>query len=254
MNTDIIGRILKSREYLKQILADEWDTSVIQDYSKNELEKIYNLNIPKSSNISSFGHASGCNITLNHKYIPSHKLHVIYYNFPEIGRNIPKITKQCGDKLVSLYTDEIIENEDSILFITIDRLTDNIEKTISSINIQFQESLQKTGLPDKIMKENNSKKIPFQYSLSHFKKIHIFHIYSLTIDLQNHIYVPKHICIRDKKVINKLLKETNTTLKQLPVIKQSDIQAKLLRLSPGDVCKIIRKTNIGELITYRICQ
>ena len=47
---------------------------MIQDYSKNELEKIYNLNIPKSSNISSFGHASGCNLTLNHKYIPSHKL------------------------------------------------------------------------------------------------------------------------------------------------------------------------------------
>ena len=90
--------------------------------------------------------------------------------------------------------------------------------------------------------------------MSHFKNIHIFHIYSLTIDLQNHICVPKHICIRDKKEINKLLKDTNTTLKQLPVIKQNDIQAKLLRLAPGDLCKIIRKTNIGELVTYRICQ
>ena len=254
MNIDIVGYILKSREYLKKLLADEWDTSVIQDYSKNELEKIYNLNTPKSSNISSFGHASGCNLTLNHKHIPSHKLHVIYYNFPELGRNIPKITKQCGDKLVSLYTDNIIENEDSILFITIDRLTDNIEKTISTINIQFQESLNKTGLPDKIIQENTSKKIPFQYSLSHFKKIHIFHIYSLSIDLRNHICVPKHICIRDKKEINTLLKDTNTTLKQLPVIKQNDIQAKLMRLSPGDLCKIIRKSTIGELVTYRICQ
>lgn len=250
---DIISLIQKSRDGLKRLLSEEWDTSVIQDYSKLELEKIYNMNVSTSSVISSFGQASGCNITLQHRFIPSHSLHIIYYNFPEIGRNVPKITKQCGEKIKALYDDEIIKNEDSILLITLDKLTENIEKTIYDINIQFQDSLQKTGLPDNIIQENNSKKIPFQYSTSHFKKIHGFHIYSLTINLQEHEYVPKHICIRDKKIIKKLLTDTNTTLKQLPIIRQNDIQAKLLRLSPGDLCKIIRKTNIGETITYRIC-
>ena len=40
---DIVDKILKSREQLKNILSNEWDTSVIQDYSKIELEKIYNI-------------------------------------------------------------------------------------------------------------------------------------------------------------------------------------------------------------------
>ena len=250
---DLINKILKSREQLKNILADEWDTSVIQDYSKMELEKIYNMNTPKSSSISQFGNASGCNLTLSHKHIPSHKLHIIYYNFPELGRNVPKITKQCGDKIMSLYTENVIQNDDSILMIIIDKLTENIEKTISKINLQFQEDLNNTGLSDSIITENNSKKIPFKYSQSHFKKIHILNILSLTIDLQNHSIVPKHVCIRDKKYIKNLLKDTNTTLKQLPIIKANDIQAKLLRMSHGDLCKITRNSQAGEIITYRIC-
>ena len=250
---DIISLIQNSRDGLKRILSNEWDTTVIQDYSKLELEKIYNMNVSTSSVISAFGQASGCNITLKHRLIPSHSLHIIYYNFPEIGRNIPKITKQCGEKIKGLYRDEVIKNEDSIILITLDKLTENIEKTMYDINIQFQESLNKTGLSDEIIQENNSKQNPYQYSISHFKKIHAFHIYSLTVNLQEHEYVPKHICIRDKKQINKLLSDTNTTLKQLPIIRQKDIQAKLLRLSPGDMCKIIRNTNIGETITYRIC-
>lgn len=250
---DIINYILKSREQLKNILSNEWDTSIIQDYSKTELEKIYNLNTPKSSNISQFGNASGCNLTLTHKHIPSHKLHVIYYNFPELGRNIPKITKQCGDKIISLYTEEIIESDDSILMIILDKLTENIENTISTINQQFQEELNITNLRDTILNENNTKKNPLKYSLSHFKNIHVFNILSLTINLTKHVYVPKHECIRDKKIINKLLQDTNTTMKQLPIIKVSDIQAKLLRMSPGDLCKITRNTPAGEIVTYRIC-
>lgn len=250
---DVVSMVLKSRDQLKKILADEWDTSVIQDYSKIELEKIYNMNTPKSSVISSFGNASGCNITLSHRFIPSHQLHVIYYNFPEIGRNVPKITKQCGEKILTLYGDGIIKNDDSILMITLDKLTDNIENAILNINIQSQESLKKEGLSDEIIQENNKTTNPYQYSLSHFKRINALHIYALTIDLQNHTFVPKHKCIRDKKYIKKLLADTNTTIKQLPIIKQTDIQAKLLRMSPGDLCEITRNTTIGELITYRIC-
>jgi DNA-directed RNA polymerase subunit H (RpoH/RPB5) len=250
---DIVDKILKSREQLKNILSDEWDTSVIQDYSRTEMEKIYNINTPKSSSISQFGNASGCNVTLSHKYIPSHKLHIVYYNFPELGRNIPKITKQCGDKINSLYTENIIQNDDSILMIILDKLTENIENTIATINLKSQEGLHMTGLSENIINENNSKKIPFKYSISHFKNIHILNILSLTIDLKNHSIVPKHECIRDKKIIKTLLKDTNTTIKQLPFIKVSDIQSKLLRLSPGDLCKITRNTLSGKIITYRIC-
>ena len=34
-------KINKSRYTLKEILSDEWDTSVIPDYTTSEIEKIY---------------------------------------------------------------------------------------------------------------------------------------------------------------------------------------------------------------------
>ena len=76
-------KVNRSRYNLKDILSIEWDTSEIPDYSDQEMDKIYSLS---SSNLSPFpGVAGACNFSLKHKYIPSYKLHIIYYNFPKMG-------------------------------------------------------------------------------------------------------------------------------------------------------------------------
>ena len=87
------------------------------------------------------------------------------------------------------------------------------------------------------------------------KNIHIFHLDALAIDLQHHSLVPKHEVIRDKASIDRVLDDCNAKLSQLPVILRTDPQAKLLRIAPGDICKIIRVTTTGgEVPYYRACK
>ena len=93
---NIIQKVNSTRYTLKEILEEEWDVSSISDLSNQEIEKIYNIPSSKNSTLSSFGIAAACNFSLQHKFIPSHRLHIIYYNFPEIGRNSSKVTKSCG--------------------------------------------------------------------------------------------------------------------------------------------------------------
>ena len=123
---NIIQKVNRTRYTLKEILDEEWDTSTIADLSDQEIEKIYSVPSAKNKSLSTFGVASGCNFSLKNKYVPTHELHVIYYNFPELNSPNLKVTKQCGDKMLSLYTSEIINPEDSIILILTDKITENI--------------------------------------------------------------------------------------------------------------------------------
>jgi len=54
--------------------------------------------------------------------------------------------------------------------------------------------------------------------------------------------VPKHVCIRNEEEIKKILKKVNATREQMPIILRTDPMAKLIRLCPGDICEIMRKS------------
>ena len=87
----LASKINRSRYILTGYLKDEWDTSVITNYSDKDITNIYLQKVPKSQGIAGFGEAVGCNFTLQNRKVPSHSLHVIYYNFGELHR-------QKGDK------------------------------------------------------------------------------------------------------------------------------------------------------------
>lgn len=247
-----INKINKTRINLKKYLNNEWNTESIYDYSDNEIEKLYRLSKPLNSKIH-FGSASGCNITLNHKDIPSHKLHVIYYNFPEIGKNSVKINKTCADKLNNLYNESIISPEDSLIIILYNKLTENLSKSMEDLYINGQDELSRNGLSEEINQENE--KLENKYSNTHFRNIHVYHLDSLAIDITLHSKVPKHESIRFQKNIDEILEKCNARINQLPVILRNDAMAKRLRLAPGDICKIIRITRTaGEIEYYRVCR
>ena len=249
---DIINKINRSRDTLKKYLNDEWDTSEILDYSNNEVEKIYTSKAQNTEIV--FGKASGLNMKLSHQKVPSHKLHVIYYNFPEINAPLLKVTKTCGDKMVNLYKEEIINPEDSIILIITDTISENIEKTIEDIYKKGLEELYINNLSDKIIDENE-KLGNNKLRIEHFKNIHVFNINTLTFDIGKHSVVPKHECIRNKNEIDEILKKTNSEINKLPIILRKDPMAKLLRLAPGDICKITRKSEkCGKYIYYRVCE
>lgn len=247
---DLIKKINNSREILKKYLKEEWDISNISDYSNEEIEKLYTMK--SDHNFISFGKASNLNMTLNHKDIKDHKLHIIYYNFPELNCTPLKVTKTCGDKILSLYTNELIDPEDSVILIITENISENIEKTIEDVYKKGQEKLIMDGVSDKINEQNM--KLDKKYKREHFRNIHLFNINTLGFDIGLHSSVPKHKCIRFKDEIDDILKNVNANDQQLPIILRTDPMAKLLRLSPGDLCEINRVSErTGEYKFYRIC-
>lgn len=247
---NIIEKVNRSRYTLKEVLSNEWDTSIIADLSDQEIEKMYSI---PSSFVSPFpGVAGGCNLKLKHRFIPSHSLHIIYYNFPEVGRLSSKVTKSACDKLQDFYNNEDVNQEDSLFIIINDTVSESLEKSFDELNIRLQNEFE-DGISDKILDE--MKKNNFPLSKKHFRNVHLFGIDSFTNNLLKHRLVPVHTAIRSIEEIDKILKKCNCELSQLPIILKNDIINKLIRLAHGDICHIQRDSNkCGEYPFYRICK
>tara|TARA_B100000900_G_scaffold372753_1_gene352863 strand:+ start:313 stop:1062 length:750 start_codon:yes stop_codon:yes gene_type:complete len=247
----IVEKINRTRKVLKELLEHEWDVSVINDLSIKELEIMYenaNTNIHEST---------GCNITLSHKKIPEHKLHILYYNFPELNRGGTKINKTCCDKLVGLYKDSdddedgIFEKDDSILVIINEPISDTIEKGVEDTYLQSSELILKEGLRKSI----EEKRVSLGLDKSYFRNIQMFHIDRLTINMTKHNLVPKHIKINTEKEQNLLLNKIGITKNMMPVILRTDAIGKYLRIVPGDIIEIHRKSQqTGITKYYRVCK
>ena len=110
-----------------------------------------------SKNILNFGKASNLNITLENLKIKENKLHIIYYNFPEINSPPIKITKQCADKINKLYVEEKINPEDSIILIITDKISPNLERQLKDLYGLGQEYLNTNGISDEILEKKNNK-------------------------------------------------------------------------------------------------
>ena len=247
-----VHKINKSRSLFKKFLESEWDVSVISDYSDEEIEKLYNLK--SSKNALSFGRASNLNITLEHSKIKGHKLHIIYYNFPEINSRPLKVTKQCADKINKLYVGESIQPEDSVVLIITEQISENLEKAIEDLYKFGQEQLKINGLSDNIIDENEKLKED-KYRIDYFRNIHLFRIDNLSFDISMNVTVPKHVCIRNGEEIKQILTKVHAKREQMPIILRSDPMAKLIRLCPGDICEITRRSErCGEYKYYRICE
>jgi len=245
-----INKIKNSRINLKKYLKSEWNIESISEYSEEEINILYKNN--PSSGIK-FGYASGCNFVVDHKSIPDHKLHIIYYNFPEIGKISTKVTKTCSEKLNNLYKESIIKEDDSLLVIMYNSIPENIEKSIEEMYISGKEYIKSIELPENLetyLSDPNN-----QYSYEHIRNIHIFHLDELSIDILSNNYVPKHKCIRDKDTINEIIKKNNCSLSQLPQILRTDPVSKRFRISSGDIFEIERVTQTGGIRKYyRVCR
>lgn len=249
----LLEKVYNSRITLKELLSNEWQTDIIHDVSLQELESMYT-----TQNDNTYIN-SGCNFTLTNLKIPSHKLHVIYYNFPQLHLTGTKINKTCCDKLNALYKqegfeseDSLLEKEDSLLIIINEPVSENIEKNIENMYHKGLDELNMGLHPniEKEMKDNN-----FAMNKNYFRNVHIFYIDTLIHNLLNHTLVPRHLPIRDKNEIKEVLSNTNALIHQLPIILRTDSIAKLIRLCPGNLCKIVRKSEkSGESIYYRLCK
>jgi DNA-directed RNA polymerase subunit H (RpoH/RPB5) len=248
----IIDKISISRGIILEILNKyDWDTSSTPMLSINEIDRIYNIENHKNSIYSSFGIAAGCNFVLKHKLIPSHKLHVIYYNMPIGNQSSVKINKSLKKHILNLYTESLIDPDDSIIILVNEPMSDTIHNINDSINILLQENYDSPT--DQIKDEMDLANI--NLSNSFFRYTTIFDIRYFLTNKLNHMLVPSHYPIRDLNKIEEILKESNATRSQMPSILKNDPMAKAIRLTPGDLCKIIRHTHeAGDIVYYRICK
>ena len=165
-----------------------------------------------------------------------------------------KITKTCSEKINSLYKEGNIQREDSLIVILYNQTPENLHSAIEDLYILGQEELANNGLSETIQNENDSLD-ENKYNISHFRNIHIYHLNSLSIDITNHVKVPKHVAIRNKHNIDSILEKCNCRIDQLPIILRTDEMAKRLRLAPGDICEITRVTeSAGDVVYYRVCK
>ena len=249
-----IKKINQSRLNLKKNLSDEWKTGEIKEYSDKEIESIYKSSQHVKGGIH-FGAASGCNITLYHKFVPSHCLHIIYYNFPEMGRPPVKINKQCADKISKLYEENIISPEDSLIIILLNPVPENLDTSIERLYNEGQEEFIKNNQLSEVIHLENEKLNEDKYTNYHFRNIHVYHLDTLSIDILLHSKVPKHEIIRKTNDIQTICEKCKCRPDQLPVILRTDAIAKRFRIAPGDICKITRITSTaGETYYYRICK
>lgn len=249
---NIVEKVTKTRFTLKEILSNEWDTSSMPELSNSEVEKLYTLPSSKNKQIAQFGVASACNFSLEHRIIPSYKLHIIYYNFPEIGKSSSKITKSSCDKIESLYSLGMISPHDSVIMIINDEISESLQSSFDALNVRLQNDLEVDDLDKGV--EDEMKKNNISLQKKHFRTVTVFNINNLTNNVMKHRLVPEQTSVRDKEEIREILEKHNCNTKQLPIILKHDIVSKYLRLSTGDLCKIKRKsTKTGEYYFYRIC-
>ena len=247
-------KINKSRYTLKEILSDEWDTSVIADFTDSEIEKIYSN--PDNPFISQYGFGFNCNIILHHKEISNYRLLVLYYNFKDNDKPSQKMNDKIRDKVKNMYEENYLNKSDSILVIVDEKISESIEKYISILNIELQTELLQTGLTKEITDEIDKTDIEQEdVHLRHYKNVYALNIDSLTNNLLKHSIIPNHKVIRDKKTIDEMLAKYNCNINQLPIILKTDVMSKLLRMTTGDLCEITRHSEkVGDYPFIRVCK
>lgn len=241
---EIIKKIELSRNTLKEILSDEFNTDTLEVLSTTELDILYRINEPNSI-YSILSNCPGCCFTLEHKVIKGHNLHIVYYNFPNISENrSTKINKKSFiDRISKIYETNTIDQTDSIIVIINDSISESITQINNSINIILHEP------------EINMDHLNTNLKKEHFRNIYIFDIKSLLFNILNHEFVPLHEVIRNEEDKQKIYEECNGDKNKLPIILKTDPVAKLKLCIPGDIVKITRNSKTaGKYMYYRICK
>ena len=246
---DLISNINKSRSVMKEIFSNEWDTSVIKDLSDEEVFKLYET---KGSELD-IGHAGALTITLQHKFVDEFKMHIVYYNFPQLNTPPTKTTKNFKDKIKRLYDDDIFSLGDNVVIIVNETISDTLFKALQSLNV----SLELSDSPDGVFESFKKKHIKPDHIIHkrHFGKAFMFNLLELTNNLSKNRLVPKHKVIRSEEDIQKVLDSCNATKKQLPVILPNDIMARYNLVVQGDLVEITRSSkSSGNYNFYRFAR
>ena len=245
----IIDKLNKGRKNVLEYVKNDYDISDVPVFTEKEIEKIYDNRDGDKDLFDILGSAYALTLNLKHNKIPSHMMRIIFLNFAPFGRDPTKVSsKTLKEKIIAIY-DNYFNDFDSLIIVIPESINEGLLKSINDINLHFQNDIKEKDLTDEIMSE--MKKNNHILQKKHFQNVTLFSLAEVCVNLSKHRLVPEHIAVRDEREITEILTTLNSTRMQLPVILKTDIQSRIIRLSPGDICKIKRKDGS---IFYRICR
>ena len=245
----IIEKLVKGRNTILEYIENDYDISDIPIYTEKEIDNIYDNNDIKGELYNIIGSAACLSMDVKHKHIPSHTMRIIFLNFAPFGRDPTKVSsKTLKEKIISVY-DKFFNEFDSIMIIIPESINEGLLKAVNEINLHFQEDIKQKELSKEILDEMKSNNHILQKK--HLKNVTLFSLSEVCVNLSKHRLVPYHEAIRDEREINNILTSLNSTRMQLPLILKTDIQSRIIRLSQGDLCKIMRRDGS---IFYRMCR
>jgi DNA-directed RNA polymerase subunit H (RpoH/RPB5) len=245
----IIDKLNKGRKTILEYVKNDYDISNVPLFTEKEIEQIYDDRDGDKDLFDILGSAYSLKLDLKHKKIPSHMIHVIFLNFAPFGKDSTKVSsKTLKEKIITIY-DKYFNDFDSLIIIIPESINEGLLKSINDINLHFQYDIRDKELTSEIMGEMRKNNNILQKK--HFQNVTLFSLSEVCVNLSKHRLVPKHDAIRDEREISDILTGLNSSRMQLPIIIKTDIQSRIIRLSPGDLCKIKRRDGS---IFYRLCR
>jgi DNA-directed RNA polymerase subunit H (RpoH/RPB5) len=175
-------------------------------------------------------------------------------NLDNLESNIKKIT--------SIQTDDFIYklelNNPELYY---EKTDDNKVIMVKLINQKITGVTKSSGISDFLHTYKNNPKLIIVNLIANKAKQHIEVSYPKTeifmekemmINIVEHIAVPKHILLSDEEA-NSVLLDYNSKKRNMPKILSTDAIARYYNMKPGQLCKIIRPSEIsGSVPFYRL--
>jgi len=171
----------------------------------------------------------------------------------EIGPLDIVLEKTVDGKKEKIYVkyrlDDKFKTTENLKFQINEIYNNNLSKDDTLIILNIARIVSKPGVKDKTDDE-----FVKSYYLTKGYYIQIFGLENFIFNVSNHSSVPKHIALNKSQTIEMAKQYNITNLRNLPLIKRSEPQAKYIGLKPKQVCKILKKNKTsGETPEFRIC-
>lgn len=219
--------VYKSRKHVLEMLEDRgYDVDDYKNYTENEIRTL--LIQHNSSKFETKSEIGPLDIVLEKENIDTKKKEKIYVKY-RLDEKFKK-TENLLSQIIDIY-DTHISKDDTLVILNLGRI------------------LTKPGTKDKTDEE-----FVKSFYLTKGYYIQLFGLENFLFNVSRHQFVPKHIILNKSEII-KMAKQFNiNNLRNLPIIKRNEPQAKYIGLRPKQVCKIM-KNNVtsGETIEFRLC-
>ena len=217
--------VYNSRKHILQMLEDRgFDISSICNYTEDDIKIILNEHYTNKFGIVSEKGPLDIILEKNANTSNSEKIY-IKYRLEDKFKATTNLTTQINEIFEST-----LNTKDTLIIMNINRI------------------LMKIGVKDK----SDEEFVNHLYIKDNYF-VQIFGLENFLFNVSRHILVPKHR-ILSKTEVSSLLEHYSCNLKNLPIIKRDDPQAKYIGLRPKQVCEILfNNVTSGVTKKYRYC-